>query len=218
DANNDVLRIDNLAQVSASNSYLVIDNAGNVGKTTVENVSGEIIRLGFNGNTYFENIGTPSAAETGFRFNNHSSALLMGDAPNGAANFINTITSSSIATGQAVVAGTSTPARTTDQISLPAGVYRVTVRLSGSYSGGGGSLSSFVKFIVNNNEYSLVNTLTPLASGIDTHAEVSDYLNLSATLTVDFTVRPLRNLTIIDRLSPGTGNSSRSLLLIERVR
>ncbi|MBC7447843.1 MAG: hypothetical protein H7330_07265, partial [Hymenobacteraceae bacterium] len=41
DAGSDFLRVDNLAQVSNTTNYLVIDNAGNVGKTTVENVSGE---------------------------------------------------------------------------------------------------------------------------------------------------------------------------------
>ncbi len=220
DASNDVLRIDNLAQVSATNNYLVIDGSGNVGKTTVENVSGQVIRLGFNGGDYFENTTTPAAAERGLRFDQHSSAALMSNAPNGAPNFINTITGATLALNQGVAAGNGTRARTTDQVTLPAGVYRVTVRLNGSYFGGNGSPTAFVKFIVNNNEYSFVDALTPAGSGIVTHAEVSDYLNLTATSTVDFALRPLRNFNLIDRLSPNasTDYSYRSLLLIERVR
>ena len=223
-AGNDVLRFDNLAQVSASNNYLVIDNSGNVGKTTVENVAGQVIRLGFNASNYFENTSNPALAEAALRFDANASAALMGSAPNGAPNFINTITGSSIATGQAVAANAAngTPARTTDQITLPAGVYRVTVRLNGAYfvnAAAGTVRSGFVKFIVNNNEYSLVETLNAYDNGITIHSEVSDYLNLTgAASTVDFSVRFLRNFSLIDRLSPGTGNSYRSLLLIERVR
>ena len=71
---------------------------------------------------------------------------------------------------------------------------------------------------MNNNEYSLVETLNAYNNGVTTHAEVGDYLNLNATLTVDFPVRFLRNFTLIDQLSPSTGNNYRSLLLIERVR
>ena len=78
--------------------------------------------------------------------------------------------------------------------------------------------SGFVKFIVSNNEYSLVETLNTNVDGVTTHAEVSDYLNLNTPSTVDFSVRFLRNFSLIDRASPGTGNSYRSLLLIERVR
>ena len=75
-----------------------------------------------------------------------------------------------------------------------------------------------IRASVNNNEYSLVKTLTAYDNGVTTHAEVSDYLNLNTSSTVDFSVRFLRNFSLIDRASPGTGNSYRSLLLIERVR
>ena len=221
EANNDFLRVDNLANVSNTNNYLVIDNAGNVGKTTVENVAGQIIRLGFNAASYFENNSNPANAEAPLRFNSHASTTDMGTAPNGAANFINTIAGSTVSTGQSVAAGNGTLARTTDQITLPAGVYRVTVRLAGAYGVGGASgatRSVFVKFIVGNNEYSLVETLNATADNVNVHNEVSDYINLTTSQTLDFSVRALRNFATVARVSPGTGQSYRSLLLIERVR
>lgn len=98
-------------------------------------------------------------------------------------------------------------------------MYRVTVRLAGAYAGTNGSPSAFVKFVVDNNEYSFTNTLAPAGSGINTNAEVSDYINLSAASTIDFTFRPLRNFAVDGRgTPPGVGFSYRSLLLIERVR
>jgi hypothetical protein len=213
DANNDFLRIDNLSQVSNTNNYLVIDGSGNVGKTTVENVAGQVIRLGFNGNTY--NAGSEGA----LRFSLHNSAADMSNAPNGAANFINTISNAVVGENTNLGAGSGTSARQTDQLTLPAGVYRVTLRLCGNFGAGDGGNSAFVKFIVNNNEYSFVYTLTNPNSNV-THVEVSDYINLTgASSTLDFTFSPfVNNFTVAARGAAGSGQSYRSLLLVERLR
>lgn len=70
------------------------------------------MRLGLNGVTY------ATIGEVGVRFNANDTAAEMGNAPNGAPNFINAIVGSSINAAVSATAGQGSPARTTDQIVL----------------------------------------------------------------------------------------------------
>lgn len=204
------IRITNLATVPANTpTYGLVINPsnGDVYANDVQSVSGQIIRLGINAASY-------SSTESGLRFNLHSSDALMGTAPNSAPNYINKIIGSSISTGVSVPAGSGAPARITDRILLPIGVYKVTVRLV--YSGIGSTF--FLKSIVNGSEYSLIR-VTGSSSATTTFYE--DFINITdVPQNLDFTISSegFGTLSVIDRLPAGTGQSYRSVILIERLR
>lgn len=212
-ANNDALKVSNLPNLPAStaSNALVIDASGNVYKNNVESVAGQIIRVGLNAQTL------NTTTEVPIRFNT-SIVPGMGNAPNGAPNFINTIVGSSIITASTVGAGIGTPARTTDRIQLPVGIYKITARLVVNYSGLGNGGTFFLKCTVNNNEYSLINFSH--SGNNTTNLNFEDYINITGSSQyVDFTgAADFNNMTISSSASPGTGNSYRSLILIERLR
>jgi len=212
-ANNDALKVTNLPNLPAStaSNALVIDASGNIYKNNVESVSGQIIRVGLNTQTLSTTFEVP------IRFNTSISPG-MGNAPNGAPNFINTIVGSSIITASAVTAGIGTPSRTTDRIQLPVGVYKITARLVVNYSGLGNGGTFFLKCTVNNNEYSLINFSHN--GNNTTNLNFEDYINITGSAQfVDFTgAADFNAMTISSSASPGTGNSYRSLILIERLR
>jgi hypothetical protein len=197
--------------VPAAWTALVIDASGNVGKASTANVAGQVIRLGLNAGTY-------APGEKALRFNSHNTATEMQDAANGADNFINTISGATITEAQAGAAGTGVPARTTDRISLPAGLYRVTVRLAGYFSAADPGNGAYVKFVAGNSEYSLEYTLAN-GNTVSNGDEVSDYVNLTGPSSLDFTLNSFANTFNVDsRAAAGTGQSYRSLILIERLR
>ncbi|OCA76615.1 hypothetical protein BBH99_02565 [Chryseobacterium contaminans] len=203
------IRVTNLATLpDGTSTYgLVINPAtGDVYANNIQSVAGQIIRLGINATSY--------NSESGLRFNLNSNDTQMGTAPNLAPNYINKIIGSTISTGVAVPAGTGAPARTTDRILLPIGVYRVTVRLV--YSGIGSTF--FIKSIVNGSEYSLIRVT---GSSSVTTALYEDFINITDTAQyLDFTIAPesFGTLTVIDRVAAGTGQSYRSVILVERLR
>lgn len=216
-ANTGPVRFENLATlpVNTASSGLVIDTNGDIYKNNSVSVEGQILRVGINSATY--NI--TAGSESSLRFNSEDSATEMGNAPNTAPNYINTLVGAVITDGVSVAAGTGTVARTTDQITLPVGVYKVQVRLVGSFNGfAGTSTTLFLKTIVNNNEYSLVNYSNPTTSPSVFYYD--DYINITGSpQTLDFSISPSGNtFTTTASNSVGGGNSFRSLILIQRLR
>lgn len=213
-ANSNAVRFESLATLPANTTStgLVIDANGDIYRNNTVSVEGQILRLGLNGVTY------TTAGEVGVRFNLNDTAAEMGNAPNGAPNFINAIVGSSINAAVSAAVGQGTPARTTDQIVLQPGTYKVQVRLVGNFGAISSANALFFKSIVNNNEYSLVNFTN--SSNQTTTYYFDDFINITGSpQTVDFTISPSTNsFTISSNASPGTGNSYRSLILIQRLR
>ena len=212
DAGSDYLRLENLATVPASTAAipLVLDASGNLGKSAV-GAPGQVLRFGLNSASY-------SPGEKPLRFNAADDASTMGNTPSGVPNFLNTIAGATFSDAVPVVAGTGAPARTTDQVSLPAGTYRVTLSLTGSYGTANAANLSALKFIVNNSEYSLRFVL-PNPNTTNSSAEVSEYITLSSAGTLDFTIGTVSGtLGLLDRVTLGGNNSYRSLVMIERLR
>ncbi|MCS3530919.1 hypothetical protein [Chryseobacterium sp. JUb7] len=213
-ANSSAVRFESLGTLptNTSSTGLVIDDNGDIYKNNTVSVEGQILRLGLNAVAYAVN------TEVGLRFNLNDTAGEMGNAPNAAPNFINTIVGASITAAVAAVAGQGSPARTTDRIVLQPGIYKVQVRLVGNFGGINSANNVFLKSIVNNNEYSLVNFTN--SSNQTTTYYFDDFINITGTAqTVDFTISPGTNtFTTSSSASPGTGNSYRSLILIQRLR
>jgi len=217
DAASNPLRFQNLAALPTGTaaSTVVIDTNGDIYRNTTASIEGQIIRIGLNALIY------TAGAEVGLRFNDNDSAAEMGNAPNGAPNFINSIVGASIVDGVSAPAGNGSPARTTDQITLPTGVYKIQLRLVGNFPTAANANNSVViKCIVGNNEYSLINVAIPNTSTSTTHY-FEDYVNISAaTQTLDFNLAPsTNNYATADKAQPaGGGNSYRSLLTIQRIK
>jgi len=214
---NDSLKIDHLASMTSANNkaLLVIDSTtGYVGRENISmfSTAGQIMRFGINAQPI--NTGTEAA----LRFNNSASSANMGNTPGGVSNFINTINGASVTTGVSAAAGTGTLARTTDQVTLPAGLYKVVVRLDLSFAFTNISNNFYLKCVVNNNEYSLLDyTSDATATG---SMEFEDFINITgSSQTLDFvTLSTTNNVTIKDQAVMGSGKSYRSLVLIQRLQ
>lgn len=217
DAATNPVRIQNLAALPAgtATNTLVIDNNGDVYKNTTVSVEGQILRIGLNAQLY------TAGSEVALRFNNNDSAAEMGNAPNSAPNFINSIVGATITDGVVVPSGNGVPARTTDQITLPMGVYKMQLRVVGNFpSVADVNNNASFKCIVGNNEYSLIAIVIPGTTQVMTNY-FEEYINITAaTQTLDFTIIPSVNtFGIADKGSPaGGGNSYRSLLTIQRIK
>ncbi|MEI7489075.1 MAG: hypothetical protein WCJ72_17030 [Chryseobacterium sp.] len=149
-ANSSAVRFENLTTLptNTATTSLVIDANGDIYKNNTVSVEGQILRIGLNAATY------ATTTEVGLRFNSNDTATEMANAPNSAPNFINTIVGGTINAGVAATAGQGSPARTADQILLQPGIYKIQVRLVGSFAAASALNNVFVKSIVNNNEYS----------------------------------------------------------------
>lgn len=214
-ANTGPVRFENLATLAAgtASSGLVIDANGDIYKNNSVSVEGQILRIGLNAATY------ATTGEVGLRFSANDSSGEMGNAPNSAPNFINTIVGATIADNVAATAGQGSVARTTDQITLQPGVYKLQVRLVGNFTVASSANTLFLKAIVNNNEYSLINAA--INSNLTSVFYFDDYINITgaSAQTVDFSISPAGNSFLVSsNASPGTGNSYRSLILIQRLR
>ncbi|GAB3741196.1 hypothetical protein [Spirosoma lituiforme] len=178
-----------------------------------ESKAGQYMRIGLNNNTYTAGLQAP------LRFSNNNSAAEMVLAPNGAENFVNTIEGASFSEGVSLSAGQGTPVRTTDQIVLPAGLFRITLRLTGYFAAASDNNVASVKIAVNNNEYSFAEGVVSGTTSISTTGTIVDYLNLQTTQTVDLLlIVGGNNFTPVTRMSPGTGQAYRSLIMIERLK
>lgn len=207
------MRFENLPALPANapSTGVVIDANGDVYKNNTTSVEGQILRIGLNARTY------TSSGDQPIRFDANNSAAEMGNAPNAAPNFINTIVGATISEGVNAIAGAGAPARTTDQISLQPGVYKIQLRLVASMS----SPSGFsLKAIVNNNEYTLVQGANNSSNSSIYYLD--DLINITGTTpqTVDFLVAPptFGNFVIASSAGAGGGNSYRSIIMIQRLR
>ena len=188
-------------------SSLVVTPTGEVYQNNTTSVEGQIFRVGITA------ANRPAGTEAALRL-----TTAMGDAPNGAPNFINSITGATIQTNVSAPAGQGAPARTTDQILLQPGVYQIQVRLVGQFGAANISNGLSIKCIVNNNEYSLTNNSFDQASA--TTFNFNDLINITGSAQpVDFTIIPLiSNFSSASSATPGTGNSWRSLMIITRLK
>lgn len=213
-ANSSAVRFESLATLPTNTAAtgLVIDTNGDIYKNNTVSVEGQILRIGLNAATY------ATTGEVGLRFNANDTAGEMANAPNAAPNFINTIVGSSINAAVTAAAGQGSPARIADQILLQPGIYKIQVRLVGSFASASALNNVFLKSIVNNNEYSLVN-FTNNSSQTTTYY-FDDFINITGSAqTVDFTLSPGTNsFTTSSSETPGVGRSYRSLILIQRLR
>ncbi|MGV0979984.1 beta strand repeat-containing protein [Empedobacter falsenii] len=205
----DYIKISNLATLPANTAInsLVMDSSGNIYKNSVQNVEGQIMRYPLTGGTI--------STEAPVRITTTAST-----APNSANNVINTVIGGSVSTNVSAAAGNGSPARTTEQINLPAGIYKIEVRFIGIFAAASSANTVFLKAIVGNSEYSL----QPFASNSNTTGTTgyifSDYINLPTASTLDFTAAATtNNFTIVTSQAPsGGGTSFRSLVLIQRLR
>ncbi|WP_050009461.1 hypothetical protein [Flavobacterium sp. B17] len=212
-ANNNAVRFENLASLStgSSSTGLVIDANGDIYKNNTVSTEGQILRIGVNAATY------TAGSEVGLRFNTDNDAAEMGLAANGASNFINTITGSSLLENVTLAAGLGTTARTTDRIILQPGVYKVQVRLGGNFVSQNNANQINVKCVVNNNEYSFTSFSNP-GIALGTYY-FDDYINITGSAqSVDFTLYSTNDFSTISKGGVGTAQIYRSLILIQRLR
>lgn len=214
-ANSNPLQISDLAVLpsNTTSNSIVIDSSGKVYKNSTQNVEGQIMRYPLTGGAVSNNTESPIRLTA-------TQSL----APNNAENLINTIIGGSITSNVAAPSGgtgSGTTARTTEQITLPAGIYKIEVRLIGYFATANSLNHMWVKAIVNNKEYS-VQPFSSNTSGdqyLGTGFVFSDYINLPSQSTLDFTILADRNnFTIVSSQSPGTGTSYRSLVLVQRLK
>lgn len=226
DAGNDLLKISNLSTVplTTTSEFLVLNpTTGEIGRSEAKNTAGQIMRFGLNSGAF-------DTTERPMRFNSHNAAGEMGNSPNGNANFINTINGATFHEAQVMAAGTGTVARTTDRVFLLAGTYRVTLKIS--LTTPNALLISvlnniYFKIIINNNEYSLQQASFQANGGLGnttiyaTGYTIEDYLDLSSDSYLDFSTQNTdgsSDYKFIDRVAIGSGNSYRSIIMIERIK
>ncbi|MDR2953588.1 MAG: hypothetical protein LBV43_00730 [Prevotella sp.] len=210
------IRFEGLPDVPANTATnpLNIDANGNVYQSKTSS-AGEIFRNIISEGTTYDNTEKPLRLD----------ASAASTAPNGAKNNINTIAGGGniVTSNTTVPAGNGSPARTTDRILLPPGVYQVTVRLIGKFNAVANDNAVFIKAIVNNNEYSLANQVTSSADPVSFY--YADFINIEGTASqyLDFTAQTVQGrtntFTIQSSVAPaGGGASVRSMVLIQRLR
>lgn len=208
-ANNAAIGFRSLATLPTGTSSrgLVVDGSGNVFQNNSVSVEGQIMRIPINGMTI-------TATESPIILNDAAN-----DAPNGSSNVINTVVNGQLGASTSITANNGAPTRTTRQIMLDAGVYKVEVRLVGVFAAESRDNTFFVKAIVNNREYSLSDFSTN--SRINAGYLFSDYVIMNSRQPLDFTVQrggSSNNFSVASSASPGVGNSLRSMVLVQRLR
>ena len=203
----DVLRIKNLAtpSVNVITSTLQIDSEGNVGRKSEENVEGQILRLPL------KSFSVTTGNLHGIRID--QSTL---NAPNGASNVINMITNSS--EYEYTYPNTNV---ITDRIRLPAGIYRIEVKILGNFSAASTQNSIKLKTQVNGLEYSSQDfgSNTNTSGQRYTGFVATDLIKLETNSELDFIIESLQNnFNLIGAVGIGGGSSYRSLLLIQRIK
>lgn len=213
-ANSDYLKFENLATktISAKTYYMVRDNSNSeVGLSEVENVAGQILRIGLNTAAY-------DNTERAIRFKDNNDATEMG-----ASNFINTITGSSFTEGGNL-------ATDKDLINLPAGTYKITMKVS--YANGSSGLLSltttnnlmfrlYVNGVEYSRQYSTFNASGLLGLGIAGDAVkndcvFSDFVTLTGTTPLYFSTITEGNIPY--NINGKVSSSYRSIILVERLR
>ena len=227
DAGNDYIRITNLLSVFNPNSFLpypLKQNPANGESGFIDDanvyIGAQVMRLvvkpdvNIAGSSYGI-VETPLR----FQFNPQSSTP---NAPASTPNYINDINGSSFLYGQNLAAGNGTLARTTDQIQLPAGVYRITLKLVSSFTGHNKNNSIDIKLSVNNGEYSFANGVNYGDGNQLKTGYFAETVNLSTPSKLDFIYVKQsgpNSASSQSNLSPYySDNVMRSIILIERLK
>jgi hypothetical protein len=236
-ANNQPIRFQNLPELNPTTfEFLVVSNSffgpDIVGKRTIPSLNSQYMRFGLNDFNiprpceFGDCGGIPLQKEWAVRFDNNNEASEMGNAPNGNPNFHNSIVGAYFLENATVTAGNGTPARTTDRISLPAGVYRLTLRYAGLFETDNANNHLDLKVIVNNHEYSFANSIiSGNGTSIKTGSAV-ETLVLNQESILDFTfVResPLNQnfanyILSLPRIGSGSTFTYNSTVLIEKLQ
>lgn len=207
----DVIRITNLAQPAATTitSTLQIDAQGNVGKKSEENVEGQILRLPILSTSVL------AANFSGIKIDNN-----LTPAPNGAPNAIRMITGST-ENSYTYPSSTSYPNATTDRISLPAGIYKIEVKIIGNFAVQNTGNSIALTTLVNGFEYSTQDfgTATFSSGQRYTGYVATDFIKLDVPAAVDFILASKQNqFNLVGAVVIGESLSYRSLILIQRIK
>lgn len=186
-ANTSGLRLSDLNSTtppfSGTTATLGVNQNGDVvvvnGVTGTNTGTTQVMRIGFNYQTM------PGNSTTPYRFYQANSAAEMGTNYFGGQNYINTIIGSSFQESIAIPAGSGTRARTTDRIFIPAGVYKISIGIEGTFSGNSSANYLGVQVNVDNTIY----TGIPI-SNIDyfenTGAFATTLLELTVGRYIDF--------------------------------
>ncbi len=229
-ANSNPLRFQNLPappDASTALNSLVIDGNGDIYASQASS-AGQIIRIELEETT--GDAGTnPDYGGTSANGNERPVRIVNVEnqtpsrAPNNSSNYINTIRGAHFRWNYGAGADNGAPARTTDQVILPPGVYKVTLRIVGSFNNSAQDNTLFIKAIVDGKEYSLSNNAANSRETVTFLYE--DFIIItdreqSLDFTVDTKDGTQNTFQIVPGASPGnsTGVSIRSLLLIERLR
>lgn len=204
---------------STENSFLVIENTtGELGYKIINSHAGQFMRIGINNELI-----TTSPNQQALRFNSHYTPNQMGNSPSGTLNYQNTIAGATFNIGQSLSAGAGTIDRTTDQINLPKGVYRITIKFTGHFNGANDHNHLDIKIIVNNNEYSFANCV--ISGNGNTNVKKSgiavETIVLEQPESIDFTfVRDVAHNTItpMPRKTIGSNYVYESYILIEKLQ
>lgn len=230
-AGNNYLRIDDLAKNSNTSNTLI--------NPIMQNSSNSEVGYLDNNNVYFESqtmrmvIKEDQNIWGRSSFNKEHSVRLKYNpenttpSVNGFQNYFNDVSGSSILFDQNAPLGNGVPARTTDQIKLPAGVYRITLRITSRFLAHDNNNSIDIKLAVNNNEYSFANGVNYGEGNTHKTGFFTETVNLNTESVIDFLYV---KQTGSDNQTSGSYNSDsnlyinasdnvmRSILLIERLK
>ncbi|MCU7613225.1 hypothetical protein N0B16_02150 [Chryseobacterium sp. GMJ5] len=221
-AGNKFLRIENLANVASVNNQLAYPLKHNPADGTLGYLNNSNVYTGIQTLRIVvnetQNIAGNSTTiqETPLTLKSVNSTI------NGFSNFFNDISGSAILYAQNLPAGNGTSARTTDQIQLPAGVYRIMVKLTGRFSAHHKNNSLDIKLAVDNNEYSFANGVNYGDGTAYKTGYFMETVNLLQTSKLDFTYvkqTGANNAGSNSSLFPDSGDHAvRSIITIERLK
>jgi hypothetical protein len=226
EANSEFLRISNLKQTTNPTNvlaYPIVQNPTNseVGYVDASNVyfGAQAMRLVVNEDqNIFGSSYNYHAQALRFKYNPQSGT----PAVSGFSNFFNDINGSQFLYNQTLPAGNGTEARTTDQIILPAGVYRITVKLTSNFGGQNKNNSIDLKLSVNNDEYSFANGVSYGDGNSDKTGYFCETVNLNATSKIDFLYvkqTGANDATSVSKVHINSvDNVMRSIILVERLK
>ncbi|HEY4539475.1 MAG TPA: hypothetical protein VIG94_05665 [Faecalibacter sp.] len=193
----DTFRITNLKSDPPIERSLVINNEGYIGIKTEENVRGQIQR--------FPIVPIPSLNTSETR------PILINADINSSSNTINTITDEFI------------PSSTKTGISLPAGIYKLEVKIIGYFNAANVRNSVEVKTLVNGVEYSSQNygSNTNIAINSQNYNGFTtmDFIELKAPAEIDFVIKNnVNSFTLVDYIQDANQRIYGSLILIQRLK
>lgn len=195
----DALRITNLKLNSTGNKTLVIDQDGNVGVKSVEFSTGQIQRFPI---LKIENL---SASET--------KPLLIDSDAQAQSNSINTITNPFI------------PSTSKTGINLPAGIYRIEIKIVGYFETADILNSVDVRILVDDLVYTSQNygsnTNVDIANNEKNYNgfTVIDFLELNQNSEINFTIKnSVNKFNVVDYILENNSRIYGSLILIQRLK